>query len=182
MPARLLRPLRRNFVSYIAIFLALGGGYAIAASSTKTIRGCVVKRTGELLIQTHCTSAQRTVSWNERGPQGLAGRQGAPGVTVWAEVSANGFAFQGSGISAQHVSAGTYQITITAPACAGRANAPTITVSDSNPPAGQTAGAFPTAWIGESVTNQQFTVFTGVVTGGVFTAGDHSFTVQDACG
>ena len=37
----------------------------------------------------------------------------------------------------QHVSAGTYQVTITAPACAQGSNAPVITVSDANPPSGQ---------------------------------------------
>ena len=65
----------------------------------------------------------------------------------------------------QRVSAGNYQVTITDPACAHGSNAPVVSVSDSNPPAGQSAGAFPVAWYGATGANQQFTVFTGVVVG-----------------
>ena len=56
-----------------------------------------------------------------------------------------------------------------------------MTISDSNPPAGQGAGAFPVAWIGDTGTNEEFTVFTGVVVGGTFAAADHGFNVTDGC-
>ena len=83
----------------------------------------------------------------------------------------------------QHVSAGTYQVTITAPACAHGSNAPVITVSDTNPPGGQVpgSGAFPVAWYQSTGSNQVFNVFTGVVVGGSFTPTDHAFTVMDSC-
>ena len=76
------------------------------------------------------------------------GQPGAPAVSVWANVTNAGSVLAGQGISVQHVSAGTYQVTITAPACAHGANAPVISVSDTNPPGGQAAGAFPVAWFG----------------------------------
>jgi hypothetical protein len=100
---------------------------------------------------------------------------------VWANVANAGSVVSGQGLSVQHISAGTYQVTITAPACAQGANAPAITVSDTNPPGGQGAGAFPVAWYQGSAGNQRFMVFTGVVVGGSFTATDHSFTVMDTC-
>jgi hypothetical protein len=102
-------------------------------------------------------------------------------VSVWANVADAGSAVSGQGLSVQHVSAGTYQVTITAPACAHGSNAPVITVSDANPPAGQTAGAFPVAWYGSTPGNQRFMVFTGVVTDGSFAPTDHTFTVMDTC-
>jgi hypothetical protein len=81
----------------------------------------------------------------------------------------------------QHLSAGTYQVTITAAACASGANAPVITVSDTYPPGGQVAGAFPVAWYESTGSNQRFMVFTGVVVSGSFTPTDHAFTVMDNC-
>jgi len=88
----------------------------------------------------------------------------------------------GQGLAVQHLSTGTYQVTITAPACAHGANAPLISVSDTDPPGGQVAGAFPVAWYESTGLNQDFNVFTGVVVaGGSFTATDHTFTVMDTC-
>jgi hypothetical protein len=54
-------------------------------------------------------------------------------------------------------------------------------VSDANPPSGQSAGAFPVAWVGDTGTNQQFTVVTGVVATGSFTPTDHIFNLVDGC-
>lgn len=44
---RVLSYLRRNVIAFLALFFAIGagGGYAIAATSNKTIHGCVNKRT-----------------------------------------------------------------------------------------------------------------------------------------
>jgi hypothetical protein len=96
-------------------------------------------------------------------------------------VLASGGVFAGQGISIQHQSAGTYGLTITATACAQRFNAPVITVNDANPPNGHTAGAFPVAWVGAVNGSSQFTIFTGVVSSGTFTATDHDFYVVDEC-
>lgn len=192
MLLRLLHALRRNVIAYLALLLAVGagGGYAIAATgSAKTITVCANKRTGELFLHSRggCKRGFKKVSWNEQGRLGAQGGQGAQGpagasaVSVWGIVADAGGLAAGQGLAVQRVSAGTYQVTVTAPACAQGANAPTVTVSDSNPPAGQSAGAFPVAWIAGGAPNQTFTVVTGVVVGGSFTATDHTFDVQDAC-
>ena len=182
--------LRRNPIPYlvcgVVLVLGLGGGYALAASKTKTITVCADRGTGVLHLKTHgrCKHGQTRVTWNQQGPQGVqgpAGLTGAPAVSIWANVTNGGSLFAGQGVSVQHLSAGTYLVTITASACAQGSNAPVITVSDSNPPGGQAAGAFPVAWYGGTGSNQQFDVYTGVVAGGAFTPTDHPFTVMDTC-
>jgi hypothetical protein len=185
--------MRRNVIAYLALFLAVsaGGGYAIAATGSggKTLTACANKRTGELFLHSRgrCKRGFRKITWNQQGRtgaqggQGVQGPAGAPAVSVWGIVADSGGLAAGQGLTSQRVSAGTYQITVTAPACAQRTNDPTITVADSNPPAGQSGGAFPVAWIAGGVTNPTFTVVTGVVVGGAFTATDHTFDVQDVC-
>lgn len=189
MSQRFAQHLRGNFVAYLALVLAIGGsgGYAIAAANNSTIRGCVVKKTGELLIESRCGRGQAKLTWNEQGVQGKTGAPGVPGQappSAWALVSNSGATNPEAtnGISVTHVSAGTYQITVTAPACVGKTNAPVVSLSDGNPPGGQTAGAFPVAWVLDSLGGSPFTVYTGDVVSGVFTASDHEFAIQDVCG
>ena len=55
-----------------------------------------------------------------------------------------------------------------------------VSVSDANPPSGQTAGAFPVAWVGDA-SGSTSTVITGVVVSGTFTATDRQFYVQVPC-
>jgi hypothetical protein len=170
------------------LVLGVGGGYAYAASKTKTITVCADKSTGVLHLHNHgkCKRGQSRVTWNQKGPQGAQGTQGpagapgAPAVSVWANVTNAGSLFSGQGLSVQHLSAGTYQVTITAPACAHGSNAPVVTVSDSSQPGGH-AGAFPVAWYGTTGLNQQFMVFTGEVVSGSFSPTDLPFTLMDAC-
>jgi hypothetical protein len=188
MVTRLLHHIRNNVIAYLALFVALGagGGYAMAASKTKTVTVCADKTTGVLHLKTHgrCKRGQTRVIWNQQGPegpQGLVGQPGTPAVSVWANVSQAGVVISGQGISVQHIGLGTYQVTITAPACAQARNAPVVTVADANPPSGHTAGAFPIAWYGTTGVNDQFPLFTGDVVGGSFAASDHSFTVMDTC-
>jgi hypothetical protein len=186
---RILKHLRDHVVAYLALVFAVagGGGYAFAAAAgTGTITACANKKTGELFLRTrgHCTRAQTRESWNRQGPQGAPGQAGPAGAappSAWAIVSNDGQAHPSDGISAQRLSAGTYQITVTAQACADKQNAPTVTISDANPPNGQTAGAFPVAWV-EDAGVGPFTVYTGVVLGGAFTPTDHTFNVQAVCG
>jgi hypothetical protein len=69
-----------------ACLLAVGAGWAIAAStsSTATIRACASKSNGALRLAARCKSSERRVSWNTvgpRGPRGLQGIQGAKGDT-----------------------------------------------------------------------------------------------------
>jgi hypothetical protein len=183
---RAIDHLRGNVIGYLALFLAVGagGGYALAASRSSSIHGCVVKRTGELLVKSRCGRGQTKLVWNQVGPSGATGATGPAGPappSAWAVVSNTGQAGPTDGISAQRLSAGTYQITVTAPACSDKFNAPAVTVSDANPPNGQTAGAFPVAWVADTGIGP-FTVYTGVVVMGVFTPTDHTFNVQDVCG
>jgi hypothetical protein len=189
---KLLAHVRRRAIPYLALLLVLavglGGGYALAASKTKTITVCADKKTGILHLKTHgrCGRGQTRVTWNQQGPQGVpgaqgpAGQAGAPAVSIWANVTNAGSVLAGQGIAVQHVGAGTYEVTITAPGCASGSNAPVVSVSDTNPPGGQTSG-FPEAWFESTGLNQQFMVFTGVVVNGNFMATDHTFDIMDSC-
>lgn len=175
----LLRPLhhaRRNVMAYLALFFAVGagGGFAIAASSNNTIHGCVSNRTHLLSIQKSCKQGQHPLVWNKQASQSQS-----PG--AWAAVQANGFTGTGArGVAVQHVSSGTYNLTVTTPQCARVTDAPTITVDTASPPLGTPTGAFPVAW--ESFRSRTtFTVYTGVVAGGSFTPTDEAFSVQVPC-
>jgi len=173
-------------VLLLVLAVGIGGGYALAASKTKTITVCADKKTGVLHLKTRgkCKRSQTRVTWNQQGPQGIQGppgSQGAPAASAWAHVLASGAVFAGQGISIAHQSGGTYKLTITAPGCAQGFNAPVVTVDDANPPNGQGPGAFPVAWVGAVNGSNQFVVFTGVASNGLFTATDHEFYVVDEC-
>ena len=153
-------------VLLLLLALGVGGGYAAAASRTKTVSVCADKKTGILHLHNHgkCKRSQTRVTWNQQGPQGpqgVQGQAGTPAVSVWANVANAGAVVSGQGLSVQHVAAGTYQVTITAPQCAHGANAPVITVGSTHPPGGQVAGAFPVAWYQSTSSNQQFNVSRG---------------------
>jgi hypothetical protein len=184
-----LTPAGRNMTPYllllVVLVVGLGGGYALAATKTKTITVCADKKTGVLHLHTRgkCGRGQTKVTWNQQGPagpQGATGPAGASAVSVWANVTDSGAVAFGQGISVQHVMPGTYEVTITAPGCAQGSNAPVVSLSDSSAPGGQ-QGSFPVAWYAATGANQQFMVFTGVVTNGIFSPSDHTFDVMDPC-
>jgi hypothetical protein len=205
MLTRICSHLSTNVVAYIALAVAIGGsgGYAIAATSKpKTITVCANKKTKSVYNDARkgkCTSKQTKLGWNQQGPRGATGPKGATGAkglqgpqgpagptgttaSAWGVVGDNGNLGPGAqGLAATRLGTGTYQVTITAPACSQGSNVPTVTVSDSNPPAGFSSGAFPVTWVGDTVGNRQFTVTTGVVSGGTFTATDGTFNVADVC-
>ena len=52
-----------------------------ASSDSNAIVGCVNKKTGNLRISSKCTSAEKLISWNKIGPQGIPGPQGLIGET-----------------------------------------------------------------------------------------------------
>jgi hypothetical protein len=66
-----------------AFVLAVGAGWAIAASTTSsaTIRACASKSTGALRLAASCKRSERRVSWNTVGPRGLRGLRGIQGAT-----------------------------------------------------------------------------------------------------
>jgi hypothetical protein len=185
----LVTHLRQNVIAYLALVLAVGGGggYAIAATTKpKTITVCADKRTGVLHLHTRgrCERSQTRVTWNQRGisgPQGKPGAAGQPAESVWAIVTDNGQPVVTHGLAVQRTGPGAYQITVTASGCSQSFNAPVGSVSDSYPPTNQGNTAFPVAWVTDTATNSQFTVHTGVVVGGSFSPGDHTFNVIDPC-
>lgn len=189
MAHRIVHHLRANVVAYLALAVAIGGGggYAVAATSRpRTITVCADRRSGLMYLHQRgrCKRGQMRVTWNQHGLDGAPGPQGATGpagLTVWAAVSGAGGVYAGHGLAVQRTAAGTYAVTVTDPTCAQRFNAPLVTVSDSNPPAGQSAGAFPTVWVEGGGPSEQFTVVTGIVTSGDFTATDHTFMIHDTC-
>lgn len=188
MAHRIVHHLRANVVAYLALAVAIGGGggYAVAATSRpRTITVCADRRSGLMYLHQRgrCKRGQMRVTWNQRGLDGAPGPQGAMGasISVWAAVSDAGSVYAGQGLAVQHTAPGTYAVAVTDPTCAQRFNAPTVTVSDANPPAGAPTGAFPVAWIEGGGLSQQFTVITGVTTNGSFVASDHTFMVHDAC-
>jgi hypothetical protein len=188
MRQRILHHLRANLVAWLALFIAIGGGsYAVAASGSKTIHGCVLNKRRVLLVKARCGLGQTALRWNVQGPRGPKGDMGATGPqgpappSAWAIVSNSGVASPADGIVASRVSTGTYQVTVTVPACANKDEAPVVSVSDANPPNGQGSGTFPVAWVGDAGVGP-FMVFTGVVANGTFTPTDHTFNVQDVCG
>lgn len=110
-----------------------GGGYALAASSAKTIHGCVSNKTHVLTVQKRCAKETKALSWNQVGPRGATGKAGAIGktgatgatgpqgpagglntVADSAQIASAGFAIAASGITnVQHVTTGTYELTAT---------------------------------------------------------------------
>lgn len=62
-------------VGVVAVITA-GGGYALAAGSSKVINACANRATGALRVSTNCTSKETTLQWNEVGAAGSAGSTG----------------------------------------------------------------------------------------------------------
>ena len=79
---KLLTWIRGQAIAILALFLALSGGYALAATTrSKTITVCANKKTGLLYLHSHgrCNRKQTRISWNQQGPQGPEGAQGPQG-------------------------------------------------------------------------------------------------------
>jgi hypothetical protein len=103
-----------------------GGGYAIASNSgTKTVHGCVVTKSHELLIQKRCRRGEKPLTWNQRGATGPVGATGATGATgtqgpqgppgqnavsAWETVDANGNLLGGTDLGITHQGTGSYQM------------------------------------------------------------------------
>jgi hypothetical protein len=185
---KLIAYARGNAIAIAALFLALSGGYAIAATTAaKTITACASKQTGELFLSTHgrCAKNERKVAWNQQGPQGIQGKTGLTGPSgqtppsAWAIIGNNGNP-AGSGVSSQLSSTGVFQVTFTPGACVGAFNAPVVTPFGEN---ASMSGTKPLAWIAQTTQSNVFTVYTGTepAAGGAFTPANLAFDVQDVC-
>jgi hypothetical protein len=87
--SRIGRHLKMNAVAYLALFVALGGTGAYAASSIVsadgTINGCYKfkgKGKGQLRVvkaKKRCKRGERKIAWQQEGEQGVAGARGPAG-------------------------------------------------------------------------------------------------------
>jgi hypothetical protein len=63
-----------------------GGGYAIAASHTTVIHGCVNRKTRTLTVTAKCGKGTNVLTWSQRGPAGAKGATGAVGAAATISV------------------------------------------------------------------------------------------------
>ena len=79
---RFPHPTHATVVSYLALFVALGGSaYAVTGSTSPVIRACYARRTGALRVVRagRCAPGERSLSWNQKGLPGETGPQGPQG-------------------------------------------------------------------------------------------------------
>ncbi|MGH2873877.1 MAG: hypothetical protein ACRDL5_15630 [Solirubrobacteraceae bacterium] len=151
-----------------------GGGLALASSGSRTIHGCVVRRTHQLLIQRRCTRSETRLTWNQRGPTGPAGRTGATGpqaVGAWGLIGENesaAFVTSGQNLAATRTGVGTVSVTITGGPCADEESAVVVSPNTAARPGAQLPVAYTTGTAGAS----SFTLNLGTLIGGAFTPQD----------
>jgi len=77
------RKVSTRSISITALFLSfltlLTSNIYFASSESNGISGCVNKKTGALRISSKCTSAEKLITWNKVGPQGIKGETGPKG-------------------------------------------------------------------------------------------------------
>jgi hypothetical protein len=148
--------------------LLAGGGYALAASSTKTIHACANKTTHVLTLQKRCARNATSVTWNQRGPQGKTGPSGPAGQEPVAAFGSIGTGVSGAIVSGQNLAVtqagpGTFEVTVTGGVCSGEF--PTPVVSPIGPGTGSAALAFLTGPDG----GNPFGITVGTFIDGTFT-------------
>ncbi len=174
-------------VGVLAGALLAGGSYALGAgNSSKTISGCVVKSSHELLIENRCGRGESRLSWAQEGPRGLQGLQGKTGpqgpsaADAWAAITATPpTAFvSGQNITAQYDGVGLFTVT-PGGTCSSSANSAVIVTPT---PSSVGAGETPVAYVGLSgAPAGSFQVTTGYLSGGTFTANNVAFSVAVFC-
>jgi hypothetical protein len=169
---RLIGHLKSNVIAYLALFLALGagGGYAVAATRSASIHGCVVTRTGELLVRARCSRHERALE--------LGGVQ--PGATVAAigEVSSAGLVTYESGLVIKPAGTGDYEVTVTSRACSGRGSVEFPFVS----PVINTGPGVPVVYTTPNPPRKSsFIVSAGQLEFGGFAPGSQGFNVSVTC-
>jgi hypothetical protein len=202
---RLLAHIQSNGVAYVALMIAVagsGGSYAVAATShhsgrrhpATTLAACVNDRTGEMVLDRRgrCRRGRHKVTWDVKGrtgATGATGAAGAPAPSIYAAVdatsAANGLQSEPeNGLSVENVGTGEYTVTVTDPVCSRGANVPTVTPTAdylSGGPVMVPVGATPIAYISEENSLTAFTIQTGFIFGGSFTAAGLNFEIQDTC-
>jgi hypothetical protein len=148
--------------------LLAGGGYALAASSTKTIHACANKTTHVLTLQKRCARTATSVTWNQRGPQGAIGKTGPAGPQPVAAFGQIDFGVSGPTVIGQNLAVsqtgpGAVRITVTGGVCSGQFTTPVV--SPLGPGTGSAALAFLTGAPGAN----PFGVTVGTLTAGNFT-------------
>jgi hypothetical protein len=66
-------------VAAVAVIVAVGAGFALAAGKSGVIKACANKHTGALRVAKKCKKHERALSWNVQGPAGRTGKTGATG-------------------------------------------------------------------------------------------------------
>ncbi len=188
---RLITHVRSNAIAYVALFFAIGGGgagAAIAATvvSTNTIHACVSKTNGALYVAKRCTSAERALSFDQRGPAGPAGSAAS---LPYGQVDDAGVVTAEKGMTITPTATGKYTVTITASNCAkSTAQIPAITpigiggepgAEGYTPPPG---GNVQPVLIDGGPDGHGFTIETGYISNGTFVLTPQAFNVIDECG
>jgi hypothetical protein len=70
-----------SLIAALLVAVAVGDGWAVAASGGSKIHACSAKKTGALRIAKKCKRSERTVTWNTQGRRGARGRTGPRGHT-----------------------------------------------------------------------------------------------------
>jgi len=159
-----------------------GGGFALAASRSGTIHGCVARRTRELFVKRRCTRQQTALVWNQRGPTGRTGPVGPAGpqaVGAWGLIGENptaAFVTTGQNLAATRTGVGVISVTVTSGPCAGQESSVLAT-----PESASALGTdFPVVYVNHPAQPGPFTLTVGTVHAGTFMAQDGAVAVDVA--
>ncbi len=154
-----------------------GGSLALAAGGTRTIHGCVVRRTHQLLVQRRCARGEGSLTWAQRGPAGPVGRPGPAGpagpqaVGAWGLIGENpsaAFVTGGQDLSAARTGVGTVSVTVTGGPCANQVSAVIATPETAN----SLGAAVPFVYVDHPTQPGPFLLNLGTVNGATFTHQD----------
>jgi hypothetical protein len=192
MLSKARKHVQRNAIAYVALFFAVGGGgagaaIAATAASSSAVHACVSKKTGALYVAKRCTSSERALSFNQRGPVGPAGRTG---VVAYGQVNGLGEVTAERGMVITQTATGMYSVRVTASACKHENDQiPVISPSGlgaepqiggyQQPPGGNVQPAISSADYGP----YGFTITAGYLqSDGTFVFTPQGFNVLDVCG
>ncbi len=176
----------------------IGAGYALATTRSSVIHACVNSKTRALTVPAHvrCGRGAKALTWNQQGPRGATGPQGAAGASATG-VTAYGQVWMGSGVNSaelapggnsrnvERVSGGAGSAVVSIRGCSATGlSAPVINISADADPANSlpgrnsaaTAAAYITGWSGSDGV-LEFNVSTYNATTGASANSDFSFTV-----